>query len=134
MEYNTCSWCGANEGRAGLLINGMCINCADTKESGNIVIHAHLHRTPEELAKTMELIAGPAVDVFENAGQVMAHEDKLAKEAYEAQIDAIVEMVNNEAKRTVTRRGVGGKVRLDMAKAKIVKNMMQAVEMKLLDE
>jgi hypothetical protein len=141
MEYNTCSWCGANDGRAGLLINtsgelggGMCMNCNDTKKSGNIVIHTHLHRTPEELAKTMQLIAGPAVDIFENAGQVMVHEDRLAKEAYEAQIDAIVEMVNKEAKWSVTRRGVGGKVRLDMAKAKIVKNMMQVVELRLLDE
>ena len=124
MEYNTCSWCGAKDGRAGLLIKGMCINCADTKESGNIVIHAHLHRTSEELAKTMELVAG----------QAKAHEDKLAKEAYEAQIDAIVEMINNEAKRAVIRRGIGNKVRLDMAKTKIANDIMQAVEKKLNDE
>ena len=59
MQYNECKVCGANNGRAGMLIGNSekgwdfaCLNCHDTRESGNLVIHANLTRTSEELAKT----------------------------------------------------------------------------------
>lgn len=53
MEYNTCKHCGASDGRAGMLINNPCINCNDTKNIGDVVIHSNLKRAPEELDKTM---------------------------------------------------------------------------------
>lgn len=55
MEYNTCKTCGANNGRAGLLINDECKNCHDTRKSGDIVVHAGLSRTEEELKKTFQI-------------------------------------------------------------------------------
>lgn len=54
--YNTCKHCGANNGRAGNLINGKCMNCHDTETTENVVIHMQLPRTDEEIAKTMELL------------------------------------------------------------------------------
>lgn len=56
MEYNVCKHCGANNGRAGLLINDLCMNCYDTKKTGNFTIHANLQRSAEELNKTAELL------------------------------------------------------------------------------
>ncbi len=63
MEYNECSICGANNGRAGMLIgnkelgeDSACLNCHDTKKSGNITIHTELDRTPEELEHTFNIL------------------------------------------------------------------------------
>lgn len=62
MEYNVCEICGAKDGRAGLLIGNKveglenaCMNCHDTRKSGNVVIHANLVRTDEEIKKTIAL-------------------------------------------------------------------------------
>lgn len=56
MKYNTCKTCGADKGRAGLLINGECENCHITRESGYAHINVHLVRSQEELKKTMEIL------------------------------------------------------------------------------
>lgn len=63
MEYNVCETCGAKDGRAGNLIRTVeypkaaeCMNCHKTRESGTIVIHAHLHRTDEEIQKTFDIL------------------------------------------------------------------------------
>lgn len=64
MIYNTCNICGANGGRAGMLIGNptegkadACLNCHDTRDTGNIVIHSHLVRTEDELKKTMDILS-----------------------------------------------------------------------------
>jgi hypothetical protein len=64
MEFNTCKVCGANNGRAGMLISNpskgwvdACLNCHDTRSKGKIVIHAELNRTDEELKITFELLS-----------------------------------------------------------------------------
>ena len=54
--YNTCKTCGANNGRAGLLIDKECENCYDTRTRGEICIHLNLKRTDEEIQKTMEIL------------------------------------------------------------------------------
>ena len=56
MVYNECKICGSNSGRAGLLINDACLNCHDTITSGEIVIHANLIRTQEEINKTFNIL------------------------------------------------------------------------------
>jgi len=63
MSYNVCKNCGANNGRAGMLftiksmnIDSFCLNCYDTKKTGNFVIHANLNRTDEEIEKTAKLL------------------------------------------------------------------------------
>lgn len=61
IEYNECKNCKANDGRAGILISTdnfqyFCMNCKDTKESGNLVIHPNLTRTEEELQRTAKLL------------------------------------------------------------------------------
>lgn len=62
MEFNKCDHCGAGDGRAGICFStegvegSYCANCKDTKRSGNVVIHANLRRTDEELANTMRLV------------------------------------------------------------------------------
>lgn len=63
MEYNTCKICGANNGRAGLLIGNdikklvpACMNCHDTRINGVITIHSNLIRTEEEIQKTMNIL------------------------------------------------------------------------------
>ena len=56
MEYNTCKTCGANNGRAGLLINDECLNCNDTRKQGKLVLHSHLIRTQEEVNKTAKIL------------------------------------------------------------------------------
>jgi hypothetical protein len=58
VVYNTCKTCGANNGRAGLLINGECENCHDTRKTGEISIHAKLRRTDDELQRTFEILNG----------------------------------------------------------------------------
>jgi hypothetical protein len=57
VQYNVCSTCGAKDGRAGTLINGDCQNCYDTRKTGEVVVHADLSRTPEELQKTMSILS-----------------------------------------------------------------------------
>ena len=57
MQYNQCKTCGAGGGRAGVLINGDCKNCYDTRQSGAAVVHADLQRAQGELAKTFNIIA-----------------------------------------------------------------------------
>lgn len=62
MHYNTCDVCGATDGRCGNLIadrgrgdkNGLCRNCYQTRERGEVVVYAELDRTFEELQRTME--------------------------------------------------------------------------------
>lgn len=62
MQYNTCETCGANNGRAGLLIKAgnydkrECMNCYDTRRTGAATLHSNLRRTPEEIAKTFAII------------------------------------------------------------------------------
>lgn len=63
MEYNTCSICGANGGRAGILISSpskgwkeACKNCHSTRSSGNVVIYSYLSRTDEEIIKTIKIL------------------------------------------------------------------------------
>lgn len=56
MQYNVCETCGANNGRAGLLINGECLNCYETKKTGDVHIHTVLRRSEEELKKTIAII------------------------------------------------------------------------------
>ena len=58
VVYNTCKTCGANNGRAGLLINGECENCHDTRKTGKISVHAKLRRTDEELQRTFAILDG----------------------------------------------------------------------------
>ena len=59
MEFNTCGHCGADGGRAGLLINNLCLNCHDTKRLRTFVLHTDLKRTAEEVQKTAALIETP---------------------------------------------------------------------------
>lgn len=63
MEFNVCLICGANNGRAGMLIGNpemglphACLNCDDTRKTGKITIHTHLIRTDEEIQKTMDIL------------------------------------------------------------------------------
>jgi hypothetical protein len=56
MTYNTCETCGADNGRAGNLVNGMCANCRDTKKLQSYVIHTHLPRTDEEIKKMLDAL------------------------------------------------------------------------------
>lgn len=62
MQYNECETCGAKDGRAGLLVKTddnpcfECQNCSDTRKTGDVVIHAHLSRTDEEISKTMNIL------------------------------------------------------------------------------
>ena len=61
MQYNTCETCGANNGKAGLLIaeDGgpeECINCHTTRKSGAVFIDTSLFRTKKELKKTMAIV------------------------------------------------------------------------------
>ena len=64
MEYNKCEICGADKGRAGMLIGNTkkglvhaCLNCHDTRKTGKLVIHTHLRRTSEELEATAKILA-----------------------------------------------------------------------------
>ncbi len=62
MQYNVCKTCGACDGRAGMLIdlqegNGMeCMNCCDTRRTGDMVLHAHLKRTQAEVERTFSIV------------------------------------------------------------------------------
>jgi hypothetical protein len=56
MEYNVCQICGAKDGRAGLLINDACMNCHDTRKTGEITLHTHLIRNEEEIQKTFAIL------------------------------------------------------------------------------
>jgi len=56
MEYNTCKTCGANNGRAGLLINDECVNCNETRKQKKLVLHYHLTRTDKELSKMADML------------------------------------------------------------------------------
>lgn len=63
MEYNTCRYCGANNGRAGILfcsekskIDPACENCWDTLRDGIATIHTHLSRTDDEINITLNLL------------------------------------------------------------------------------
>lgn len=63
MEYNECKVCGANGGRAGMLISSesigikdACRNCFDTKEKREVVVHLNLNRTTEEINKTINIL------------------------------------------------------------------------------
>lgn len=61
MKFNTCEVCGANGGRAGMLIqekNGPaeCINCRDTRVKKKLVIHVNLPRTMEEIERIAAIL------------------------------------------------------------------------------
>ncbi len=62
IQYNKCNVCGADGGRCGMLIKTekfpkhVCMNCYDTWNTGNLVIHSYLGRTKEELEKTADLL------------------------------------------------------------------------------
>jgi hypothetical protein len=62
MGYNKCDTCGAKDGRCGLLIKtaepkvSECLNCHDTRERGEIVIHSNLIRTEDELNRTFSIL------------------------------------------------------------------------------
>lgn len=56
MEYNTCKTCGANNGRAGLLINDECVNCNETRKQKKLVLHSHLTRTDKEVSKMADML------------------------------------------------------------------------------
>ncbi len=56
MQFNVCATCEAKDGRAGLLINGDCLNCYDTRNTGIATIHNHLSRLPEEIVKTLNIL------------------------------------------------------------------------------
>ena len=65
MQYNECEICGANNGRAGLLLKtqntknlAACLNCHDTINTGSLVLYSNLNRTKEEIQKT--------IDIFKN--------------------------------------------------------------------
>lgn len=57
MTYNECKTCGANNSRAGNLVNDECLNCYDTRRTGAACMHSNLQRTPEELKKTFAIIS-----------------------------------------------------------------------------
>lgn len=59
MQYNECLTCGANEGRAGILIDRECLNCCSTRRTGIITIDSSLPRTEEEIGKTMAIVILP---------------------------------------------------------------------------
>lgn len=63
MEFNICGICGAKDGRAGLLINGNCLNCNDTINCGRITIYNNLIRTDEEIEKTMNILKKDCKDI-----------------------------------------------------------------------
>lgn len=61
MEFNTCKVCGACDGRAGNLIGSpgqpsACGNCYDSLRSGDMVLHTHLRRTDDEVARMMAAV------------------------------------------------------------------------------
>lgn len=61
MEFNRCETCGAGDGRAGVLVKTSespreCLNCHDTRKTGNITIHTCLARTNEERKLTVDII------------------------------------------------------------------------------
>jgi hypothetical protein len=56
MEYNTCKTCFANNGRAGMLINGECLNCNKTRKVGKLVLHTNLIRTDNEIKRTGNIL------------------------------------------------------------------------------
>ncbi len=56
MEYNVCKTCRASDGRCGMLIDGECLNCHKTRETGEVQIDMSLPRTSEELKRTMEIL------------------------------------------------------------------------------
>ncbi len=56
MEYNTCKTCGACDGRCGTTINDECMNCRDTRNRGEFVLHADLERTADEILLTGKIL------------------------------------------------------------------------------
>lgn len=56
MQFNKCKTCGAKDGRAGMLINGECLNCNKTRKTGKFTLDATLRRTDEEVAKTAYIL------------------------------------------------------------------------------
>lgn len=61
VQYNTCETCGATDGKAGNLFKvpgspNECLNCYKTRESGEVVVHACLDRTEEQIQRTMNIL------------------------------------------------------------------------------
>lgn len=57
MKYNECKTCGANNGRAGTLVNDECENCYETRKRGGCFVNSNLKRTTEELSKTFAILS-----------------------------------------------------------------------------
>ncbi len=57
--HNICKTCGACGGRCGIMINGECLNCKDTREQRRFILHSDLHRTAEEMEKTGKILNNP---------------------------------------------------------------------------
>ena len=87
MQFNVCDGCGANNGRAGLLISSpgvaggkhLCANCRDTVKTGNIVAHIDLPRTLEELERSFSLVDAHSSKPALSTGKA-GHNDAAQKE------------------------------------------------------
>jgi hypothetical protein len=53
---NVCKTCKADNGRAGMLLNGECLNCYHTRKTGDVCIHSGLSRTDAEIQATMGIL------------------------------------------------------------------------------
>lgn len=62
MNYNKCQTYGACDGRAGVLVDGECLNC-HTRKANAIVIHINLVRFEKELQKTFAIISDGEEDI-----------------------------------------------------------------------
>ena len=58
MEFNSCRTCLTPGIRAGDLIGGQCLNCFDTRVTGELHIYANFGRTQNEIRRTMDILKG----------------------------------------------------------------------------
>lgn len=65
MEYNVCDTCLAGDGRAGMLIDGECENCHQTRQQGTICVFTNLKRTDDELLRTFAILDQLVVPNYE---------------------------------------------------------------------
>lgn len=61
VVYNECETCGANDGDCGNVISSPgnpteCLNCYHTRRQGEVVLHAYLFRTDEQIQRTMAIL------------------------------------------------------------------------------
>ena len=62
MQFNVCGTCGAKDGRAGVLVNGECLSCRDSRRTNSCVLHTDLPRTDEEIQRMIDSILGKGND------------------------------------------------------------------------